>query len=79
MTFLAEWGDRSQIATIVLAAKHNPLIILISVFLAHCICSLGAVICGKLLSEKITEKQVNLIGGILFFLFGVTSFINMDA
>ena len=24
LTFLAEWGDRSQIATISLAAQHDP-------------------------------------------------------
>ena len=46
---------------------------MISVFLAHCLCSLGAVISGKMLSEKITERQVNLIGGILFMIFGISA------
>ena len=78
MTFLAEWGDRSQISTILLAAKHNPLIIFVSVVMAHCLCSLGAILCGKLLSEKISERQVNLIGGIIFFVFGIFTLMNIN-
>ncbi|KAF4651105.1 hypothetical protein FOZ61_010761, partial [Perkinsus olseni] len=38
MTFLAEWGDRSQISTIALASSKNPLGVTVGGVLGHCIC-----------------------------------------
>jgi len=71
MTFLGEWGDRSQIATIALAADSSALFVFVGAFLGHCLCTGFAVIGGKYLSDKISEKTVNLSGGILFLLFGI--------
>ncbi|KAF4652490.1 hypothetical protein FOL46_009718 [Perkinsus olseni] len=45
MTFLAEWGDRSQISTIALASSKNPLGVTVGGVLGHCICNMG--ITGK--------------------------------
>jgi len=71
MTFLGEWGDRSQIATIALAADSSALFVFVGAFLGHCLCTGFAVMGGKYLSDKISERTVNLSGGILFLLFGI--------
>jgi putative Ca2+/H+ antiporter (TMEM165/GDT1 family) len=71
MTFLGEWGDRSQISTIALAAESNAVFVFIGGFLGHMLCTTLAVIGGKYLAEKISERTVNICGGILFLLFGI--------
>lgn len=43
MTFLAEWGDRSQIATIALAISYNLFMVNVGAMLGHFICTGGAV------------------------------------
>lgn len=37
LTFLAEWGDRSQISTIVLAAQRNPYAVALGGILGHAV------------------------------------------
>ncbi len=71
LTFLAEWGDRSQIATVGLAASRNVWGILIGGIVGHALCTGLAVIGGKLLATKISPKTVSLAGGALFLGFGV--------
>ena len=39
MTFLAEWGDRSQLATIILAARENVSAVVIAGILGHAFCT----------------------------------------
>lgn len=73
LTFLAEWGDRSQIATIALAAAQNPWGVTLGACVGHALCTGGAVVGGKLLAERITERQVALSGGVLFFVFALYS------
>ena len=75
MTFLAEWGDRSQIATIALASAKDPVGVTIGGVLGHCICTGGAVIGGKLLASRISERQVNMAGGALFLFFALVSLV----
>jgi putative Ca2+/H+ antiporter (TMEM165/GDT1 family) len=78
MTFLGEWGDRSQIATIALAAETNATFVFIGAFLGHCVCTCLAVIGGKFLAKKISERTVNICGGILFLLFGIHNLFMKD-
>jgi putative Ca2+/H+ antiporter (TMEM165/GDT1 family) len=54
MTFLAEWGDRSQIATIALAASFNPFMVTLGALLGHLLCTAAAVKIGELISGKIS-------------------------
>jgi putative Ca2+/H+ antiporter (TMEM165/GDT1 family) len=62
LQFLAEWGDRSQIATIALAAKNEPFGTTIGGIIGHALCTGAAVLGGKVLSEKISKKAVLFIG-----------------
>jgi len=71
LTFLAEWGDRSQIATIALAAAKNPYGVTVGGCIGHSICTGLAVIGGRMLASSISEKSVSSFGGTIFLLFGI--------
>lgn len=74
MTFLAEWGDRTQISTIALAASSNPITVTMGAILGHGICTIIAVFSGRLIAGKISERMITGIGGLLFLIFGVTAY-----
>jgi len=71
LTFLAEWGDRSQIATITLAAHQNPLGVIIGAGVGHTICTSLAVFGGEWLGKRISQRLVAFLGGFLFLLFAL--------
>mmetsp|Transcript_40350 Transcript_40350/g.65616 ORF Transcript_40350/g.65616 Transcript_40350/m.65616 type:complete len:334 (+) Transcript_40350:94-1095(+) len=71
LTFVAEWGDRSQIATIALASSNDPLGVAIGGVLGHACCTGLAVVGGRLLSSTISEQIVLMFGGLLFIAFAV--------
>ena len=77
LTFLAEWGDRSQIATIALAAAREPFGVTLGACLGHSLCTGIAVIGGKLLASSISERTVLLIGGGLFCLFALLALLGI--
>ncbi|RWR74996.1 GDT1-like protein 5 [Cinnamomum micranthum f. kanehirae] len=76
ITFFGEWGDKSQIATIGLAADQNPYGVVLGGIIGHALCTTAAVLGGKSLASQISEKMVALSGGILFLVFGVQSFLS---
>lgn len=73
LTFLAEWGDRSQIATIGLAAASDVAGVTLGGILGHAMCTGAAVVGGKHLAAHIDERLVSIFGGILFLIFGLHS------
>jgi len=75
MTFVAEWGDRSQIATIALASSKDPIGVTMGGVIGHCICTGLAVIGGRILASRISEKHVNLAGGCMFIFFAIASLV----
>lgn len=70
MTFLAEWGDRSQITTISLAAVQNAVGVTVGGCIGHFLCTGAAVIGGKQLASVIDERTVNIVGAVMFLIFG---------
>ena len=78
MTFLAEWGDRSQIATIALAASKNTYGVIIGGLIGHALCTGLAVVGGRMLAAKISERTVSIVGGLGFFCFAIHSFLVGD-
>lgn len=74
LTFLAEWGDRSQIATIALATHKNAVGVAVGATLGHTICTSLAVVGGSMLASKISQGTVATIGGLLFLCFSLSSY-----
>ena len=75
ITFLAEWGDRSQIATIGLAASEDPFGVTLGGVLGHAVCTGAAVIGGKHMATRVSERAVAVTGGALFVLFGAHALV----
>jgi putative Ca2+/H+ antiporter (TMEM165/GDT1 family) len=71
LTFLGEWGDRSQIATIAMAAGSDYWWVILGTVLGHSLCTLLAVLGGRMLASQISVRTVTLGGGALFLLFGL--------
>jgi len=74
LTFLAEWGDRSQIATIGLAASKNVLGVILGGVVGHALCTGLAVVGGRMLATRISAKTVAYVGGFLFLGFSLHAF-----
>lgn len=74
LTFLAEWGDRSQIATIALATHKNALGVCFGAVLGHTVCTSVAVVGGSMLASKISQRTVAMVGGFLFLGFSLSSY-----
>lgn len=75
MTFVAEWGDRSQLSTIVLAARDNAYGVIVGGVLGHAICTGLAVIGGRMIAQRISVRTVTIVGGVVFLLFAFSAFI----
>lgn len=69
MTFLGEWGDRSQITTIAMAAGGDWIMIVLGGCIGHALCTLLAVVAGQFVSTKISLRTILLGGAFAFFIF----------
>lgn len=56
MTFLGEWGDRSQIATIAMAAGQDYWWVTLGALVGHACCTGVAVIGGRAIAGKVSLK-----------------------
>jgi putative Ca2+/H+ antiporter (TMEM165/GDT1 family) len=69
LVFLAEWGDRSQIATIALAAAQDMYFVTLGTIVGHCMCTGIAVVGGRMLAQRISVRTVTLTGALMFVCF----------
>ncbi|PVU94562.1 hypothetical protein BB561_002463 [Smittium simulii] len=74
MLFVAEWGDRSQLATIALAASNEIWSVTIGTIIGHTLCTGLAVLGGKYLAQKISPKVLTIIGAGMFIIFSLIYF-----
>ena len=77
LIFVAEWGDRSMLATIALGAAQNPVGVAVGATAGHLFATFIAVIGGSLISKKISERFVAFCGGWLFLLFALFTAIGV--
>ena len=69
--FVAEWGDKSMLATVALAAAKSPLGVVLGGVTGHLAATIIAVAGGSVLGKYISERNTRLIAGFLFFLFAI--------
>ncbi|XP_049295506.1 keratin, type II cytoskeletal 2 epidermal [Anopheles funestus] len=75
MTFVAEWGDRSQLTTVILSARENVWGVIAGGIIGHSICTGLAVIGGRMVAQRISVRTVTLIGGVVFLLFALSALL----
>ncbi len=75
LIFLSEWGDKTQIASALFAAKYNGFMVFAGVMTALTLLSLMTIYLGKYLSDRIDERAITKFSGILFILIGVSFFL----
>ncbi|WP_298433589.1 TMEM165/GDT1 family protein [Ottowia sp.] len=74
--FLAEMGDKTQIATVAMAAHYaTPVLVVIGTTLGMLIADVPAVFVGDKLATKIPMKLVHGIAAAIFALLGVATLL----
>ena len=75
--FIAELGDKTQIATLMLSAESGkPIIVFLGSSLALISSSVVGVLIGKWLSKKISPSKFNLFAGALMII--ISLFLTYD-
>ena len=76
--FIAELGDKTQIATLLLSADTGkPLYVFIAAAIALILSSLIGVILGTYISSKISQRTFNNAAGGIMILISVYIFFNV--
>ena len=78
LIFLAEFGDKSQLVCMTLAAKHRPWPVLFGAVTAFAVLNLLAVLFGTIVSAWIPEFWLALAVAGLFGFFGIQSLLFED-
>lgn len=74
--FLAEMGDKTQIATVAMAAKFpNPIVVVIGTTLGMLIADVPAVFVGDRFAARIPMKLVHSIAAGIFAILGVATLL----
>ena len=77
--FLAEMGDKTQVATVVLAAKYPSLLqVVLGTTLGMLIANVPVVLIGKAASKRIPFRAVRIAAAILFAALGVYALLATD-
>lgn len=78
--FLAEMGDKTQIATIAMAAHYaTPLLVVIGTTLGMLIADVPAVFVGDRLAARIPMKLVHSVAAAIFALLGLATLLGAGA
>lgn len=78
--FLAEMGDKTQIATVALAAHYaSPLLVVVGTTAGMLLADVPAVFAGDKLASKIPMKLVHSIAAGFFALLGIATLLGVGA
>jgi putative Ca2+/H+ antiporter (TMEM165/GDT1 family) len=80
MFFLAEMGDKTQLATIAMGAKYSSLIaVTLGTTLGMMVANVPAVLIGEKLAQKFPISKMRFIAAALFAIFGLLVLFDLDA
>jgi Ca2+/H+ antiporter, TMEM165/GDT1 family len=71
LVFLAELGDKTQLTTAALAADHGALPVWIGATLGLFGATLLALVAGRFLADRVSERTLGRIGAVAFAAVGV--------
>ena len=78
--FLVEMGDKTQIATVALAARYDALIAVVAgTTLGMMIANVPAVLLGEIAAKKMPQRFVHGIAAVLFAVMGLLVLLGIDA
>ncbi len=77
LVFAAEWGDKSFLATIALAAASSPGGVVLGAVAGHGAATALAVTGGSLLKGRLSERTVSYVGGSLFLVFAASTIVDI--
>ncbi len=77
--FLAEMGDKTQVATVAMAAHFtSPVMVVIGTTLGMLIADVPAVFAGDQFSKKVPMRLVHSIAAAVFAILGVLALLRLD-
>jgi putative Ca2+/H+ antiporter (TMEM165/GDT1 family) len=77
--FLAEMGDKTQVATIAMAAHYpSPILVVLGTTLGMMIADVPAVFLGNSFAKKLPLKLIHAIAAGMFFVMGVLALLKID-
>ncbi|HRX06572.1 MAG TPA: TMEM165/GDT1 family protein [Kiritimatiellia bacterium] len=71
LIFLAELGDKTQLAVMLQSAIHGRAGVFWAASLALVLSTLLAVFLGGLIARVVSERVIHAVGGVLFLVFGL--------
>ncbi|NYT01903.1 MAG: TMEM165/GDT1 family protein [Methanosarcinales archaeon] len=72
LIFMAEWGDKTQIASALFATKYDPWLVLVGMMAALGLLSVTAVYLGRFLIARLDKRLITKVAGVLFILMGLS-------
>lgn len=77
--FLAEMGDKTQLATVALGAKYGSLVLVaIGTTLGMMAANVPAVLIGEKLGQKFPLAKMRFVAAVLFAVFGALILLNVE-
>jgi len=78
--FLAEMGDKTQVATIALAAKYSAFYAVVAgTTLGMMVANVPAVLLGNKIIEMVSMRLVHTIAAVIFAVLGVLTLLNVGS
>ena len=71
--FLAEMGDKTQIATVMLAARYNPYWVVVGSTLGMMLANAPAVWFGEKITRLVPMRVVHVVSALVFVVLGVVA------
>jgi putative Ca2+/H+ antiporter (TMEM165/GDT1 family) len=78
--FLAEMGDKTQIATVALAARYDAFVAVVAgTTLGMMLANVPAVFLGDQIAKKVSMRLVHGVSALIFAVLGVLTLLNVGS